>query len=218
MRDDRNRISAFDLDRTLLSVTSSFAFAKFLYARKNFSLTQLSFVLLYTASHKLGYLSIEDVHRCAFDRLFLGMNANKIRQLAQQFVTLSLENLLYFPALERLKKAQLAGEKTVVLSSSPDFLVEPISKQLGVTTCLATQYAVDKDGCFCHISDIVQGHQKAAFVAQMRRETGCEVKDVTAYSDSHHDLEFLKSAGVAVGVNADRKLRAFCKANGWMMI
>ncbi len=212
------KISAFDLDCTLLKVTSSFAFAKFLYAQRYFSFAKIASVVFFTVSHKLGFLSIEEVHQRAFQNFFFGANAIQIRQFAEQFVTLSVDELIYQPAIAKLKEAQRAGEQVAILSSSPDFLVEPIAKRLGVSHCLATQYAVDKDGCFCHISVIVQGRQKANYLDEWRCTSGCAKEQVTAYSDSFHDLEFLQAAGTAVGVNVDRKLKAHCHAHGWAMI
>lgn len=211
-------ISAFDLDHTLISDNSSFRFGLYLCRKRLLPLSALFFILLCYARHSLGLLSIAEMHRKAFQRLFRGRSQELIKQQAEEFLQASFNKLLYLPALEKLKQAQEAGHLTVILSSSPEFIVGPIASRLNVSCWLGTKYAVDKDHHFCHIAHTILSEDKVKFIDELCHQYKCQRHDVTAYSDSHLDLPFLLAAGTAVGVNPDRKLSAFCRQRCWQVI
>lgn len=211
-------ISAFDLDHTLLSKNSSYRFGCYLYRKNKISFASLAFIIGCNIRHGCGLLSITQLHECAFKRLFLGLDATIVRQWALDFIDEHLESLYYAPAIHKLKLAQAAGHLTVLLSSSPDFLVGPIANRLGISLWDATQYAVDKDHRFCHINQLMLGEDKATVLKRLRETHHVLPRDVYAYSDSHLDLPFLISAGIPCGVNPNRHLRSICRRNGWKMI
>lgn len=212
------RISAFDLDRTLFRENSSFCFGIYLYRQKRIPLRSLIFILTCNLRFTLGMLSIQRLHQKAFDHLFRGKALTLVNKWAADFVESNFEHLIYHPACEKLRLAQRSGHMTAILSSSPAFLVEPIAKRFGVSVWQSTEYAVDEDQNFCRISKLVLGEDKARFIAGLLQQQGLCKHDVTAYSDSHHDLPFLEAAGTAVGVNPDRKLRSVCLNKNWTII
>lgn len=213
-----NRLSAFDLDRTLLKKNSSFQFGLYLYRHRHISLRALLFVLSCNIRHSLGWLPIEALHGAAFQRLFKGLSADAVQQWAEDFVADNLDPLIYPPAVDALKQAQQAGHLTVIISSSPRFLVAPIAKRLRADMWEATDYAVDKDRRFCHISKIILGKDKALHMMQLAAHYRIPKQRTIAYSDSHLDLPFMLSAGTAVGVNPNRQLRKACRRNHWPII
>jgi HAD superfamily hydrolase (TIGR01490 family) len=211
-------ISAFDLDGTLLRVNSSYAFAKFL--RKHSQISRITFaqILYHSIKHHFNFLSMEDLHLLAFNLLFLGKSEAYINIWVKRFLADHLDEMLDPTITALLKDAQESGQLTGIFSSSPNFLVEPIAEHFLVDRILATQYKVDKDGKFCKIDSIVLGKNKADYLRVICREIGCARSGVTAYSDSHHDIEFLMASGNPVGVKPNTKLRSHCKKNGWMIL
>lgn len=212
------RINAFDLDHTLLKVNSSFRFGLYLCQQKHISFKSLLFIHLSHLRYSLGLLSLPNLHKQAFEFLFRGRPLPLIEKWVAEFLDAHFEQLIHAPVFDIMKKAQDAGEVVVILSSSPSFLVEPISKRLGVSFWQATQYAVDKDQCFCDIARLILGDDKAKFIADFLKQNKLSRQHVIAYSDSYVDLPFLLSAGTSVGVCPDRKLRAFCINNNWPVI
>jgi len=212
------KISAFDLDKTLLHDNSSFRFGLYLCRKHYLSLRDLTYIIKAHVRHCLGFLSIEALHKEAFKRLFHGRFAPDIHHHVQLFLDQSLDSLLYKPAIEKLKAAKEAGHFLSIVSSAPDFLVEPIAHRLGVSEWYATDYLIDKDQRFCQISRLMLGETKAEVMVQLGHRLGCSREDMAAYSDSHHDLPFLLSAGHAIGVNPNRKLKAICQNNQWPII
>lgn len=181
-------------------------------------MSALAFIVGCNIRYSFGLLSIVNLHKNAFKRLFQGRSSFTIKQWVQEFLAENYEKLLYLPAIQKLKSAQESGHLTVILSSSPNFLVEAVAKELGVSCWYATEYAVDKDQKFCQIASLMLGEGKAAILNGLAKDY-CISKNATyAYSDSHIDLPFLMAAGTAYGVNPNRKLRQICRANHWPIL
>ena len=213
-----DHISIFDLDHTLFNENSSFRFGIYLYQQGIISLASLLFILGCNIRHKLGMITIPQLHQSAFKKLFLGRNASSITDHANHFLDRHFEELTYLPALKKLQTAQNEGHLTIILSSSPDFLVGPIAQRFRVDRWEATRYAVDRELRFCAISKLMLGEDKAKYIEKLLEQLKLSKQNVTAYSDSHVDLPFLMAAGNAVGVNPNKKLKAICKENNWPII
>lgn len=211
-------ISAFDLDHTLLSVNSGYCFGRFLCRKKRLPFSSLLFIIGCCLRHSIGVLSIVQLHESAFKRLFLGRSLPLIKQWAEEFIHEHLDKFLHLDAIEVLNKAQESGHLTAILSSSPDFIVEPIAKRLNVSFWEATRYAVDSNQIFCGIHKILLGEDKAICLNKLASENDIEKNETSAYSDSHLDLPFLLAAGKAYGVNPNRQLRKICLKNNWEII
>lgn len=211
-------ISAFDLDRTLFNSNSSYEFGRYLCRTGHFSNRALIFIFLCNFLYTIKVFSLKRLHRCAFYYLFKGAPVNSIEKWVTAFLDQHFDQMLYEPAIQKLKSAKQAGHLTIILSSSPKFLVEPIAKRLEVSLWGATEYAIDKNGCYSHIKKLMLGQDKACFIEGLHRDLELRVQSVTAYSDSYVDIPFLLSATQAVGVNPDRKLRAFCLLHDWSII
>ncbi len=168
--------------------------------------------------HKLWGLSIEKLHQNVFARLFKGSSKEFVERYVQQFLTQNLNKYLYQPVLQRLKQAQQEGQFIAIISSAPDFLVQPIANLLNVNAWQATEYSCDTDGHYSHLSQIVQGIDKADYTNALVKRLGLSVSALTVYSDSYLDLPVLKIAGKAIAVAPDAVLRRVCKKNNWEII
>ncbi len=209
------KFSAFDLDKTLLSKNSSFEFCKYLYASRFFSFFFVVRSVFYYIWHLYFGLTLEQLHHRVFKKLLRGIDIGTLSRHVSSFLEQEMENLLYFPALERLRLAQHQGHFTMILSNSPSFLVGAIALRLQVDDWKASEYKVDKDQKLCHISHILHGEAKAFWVRKVSSLLGTSEAEITAYSDSHLDLPFLESAGVSVVVNPDSKLKKISKEKNW---
>ena len=121
---DRNlRISAFDLDHTLINDNASYRFGRFLCRKKCLSFRSLLFIISISLLYRTGLLSIETLHKKAFNRLFLGRSAAEIRAWAILFVQENLENILYLPAIAALCSAAVISAPEVLAISLACFLL-----------------------------------------------------------------------------------------------
>ncbi len=213
-----SNLTAFDLDHTLIRGNVSFLFGAHLFRRKQIALLpMIACVGLYLA-HKLFGLSMVTLHREALKRLFLGVSADQMRGEVSIFLDRSFDKFLYPPAVTALRTAQRAGSKVVLLSNSPDFLVEAVAKRLGSDAWRASEYRVDSQGRLCGLVHVLQGRDKARDLIAFARGWAIPRNAITAYSDSFLDIPFLEAAGHAVAVNPDRHLRAYSRTKNWPII
>jgi HAD superfamily hydrolase (TIGR01490 family) len=212
------KLAVFDLDKTLLASNSSYEFCKYLYHQRIISLTQLLYSLNYKVRHELFSLSLEDFHHKVFNKVLLGMPLDVLKKKVPGFLETFLFSSLYLPTLSALFAAQKRGGYTVILSNSPDFLVEPIAHFFQVDEWESTKYTVDKDKRLCKIAKLMEGRNKAAYLAELAGRFQISKENITAYSDSYHDLPFLLEAGCPVAVNPDRKLLKVARLRNWSVI
>jgi HAD superfamily phosphoserine phosphatase-like hydrolase len=211
-------VEAFDLDHTLIKENASFRFGAYLFRKKVFSFFTFLSLIIYYGQYKFFGMSVYDLHHKTFKRLFEGRLCHPIKLYVDAFLDEHFDQLIYQPAMTRLREAQEGQRFTAIFSSSPDFLVEPIAKRLGVHYWKASQYHVNSSGAFQNISKVLEGHDKATLLEILVHDLGLGLESATVYSDSMLDLPFLKAAGKAVAVNPDKKLRTLCLQEGWEMI
>ena len=211
-------LSIFDLDHTLLKKNSSVEFCKYLYKKKKLSFFSVFQSSLYYISHVYLLLSLEELHSKIFKKILQGMCLKDLEKEAAIFVRLYLEDLIYLPASEKLKAAQGQGHFTVILSSSPSFLVGVIAREFQVDEWGASEYLADESMCLCRISSVMQGEGKALYVQEVAKRLSILKKDITAYSDSHLDLPLFMASGTAISVNPNSQLRKLSRRFGWQII
>ncbi|MGZ6297882.1 MAG: HAD family hydrolase [Parachlamydiaceae bacterium] len=210
--------SFFDLDGTLLNVNSSSCFGRYLYQEGVFSTKLYIHLGTIYLLFKMGVLSLLEMQTQIFQKLFRGKPKAFFETHAHSFLDQNFERFLYLPAVKRLKQALANGELVVILSSSPDFLVKLIAERLNVVHWQASIYAIDSLGCFSHLEKLLQGSDKANWVIKFSKQRNLSKCNTTVFSDSILDLPFLKSGGIKIGVNPDRKLRVLCHQNHWEIL
>jgi HAD superfamily hydrolase (TIGR01490 family) len=210
--------SLFDLDHTLLKDNSSYRFGAYLYKHKKIPLSSMLYFVGCYGLHKVGKLSLQGLHEQIFIKLFKNRSLAEFQKYSHTFLDESFESMIYSPALEKLNEAKRMGQLTVILSSSPDFLVKLFAERFGVDRWAGTRYLTNSQQNLTAISEILDGEGKAKFLHALSKEMEIPTAEITAYTDSFLDLPFLKEAGHAVGVNPDNKLRAMCHQYQWDII
>jgi len=208
-------MSVFDLDRTLIRTNSSFSFGQYLYRKK---LLTAAKALQYASCYclfPLGLLNIKQVQEILFRKLFFHQDAFAYAKLAKDFVLDMAPKLIYKPAVHYLNSAKQQGQQTIILSSGPDFLVKCFAEYFGVDAWAATVYSTDSNHRFSAIGPWMLPQDKKRCIETL---TDVSKKNITAFSDSFHDLPFLKAAGKAIAVNPDRRLRQFARKQVWQII
>jgi len=214
----KKKISAFDLDHTLIQGNSSIGFCRYLFKQKALPLSVLLSSFLYSIRHRFLGMSLSELHHSVFNNILLGKPFELMEKYVDKFVHECIQASLYIPAFARLKRAQQLGHFTMILSNSPSFLVQRFAKRLGVNTYFATEYVMDEQKRFKKIKRILEGKDKAHYIKKMAKKLGIILEEITAYSDSFLDLEFLQVAGNPIAVNPDKKLREISVQNQWRII
>ena len=212
------RVAVFDLDRTLLPGSSLVALARSMVAKGLMSRRRLVGGLVREAAFRrrgatdaealqlrdqaLGY--VEGLDARVLDSLLADVG----RRLAKQVRP---------AAAQVVRRHLVAGDFVIVLSASPQPLVEAVAasvgahRAVGTRACIADgRYTGTLDGPFCY------GVGK---LARLHQDIGADVvRDAAAYADSISDLPLLQACRTPVVVNPDRALRDVAARRGWSVV
>lgn len=110
-----------------------------------------------------------------------------------------------------------AGDLCVVVSASPQELVETAARALGAQRAVGTRAEV-VHGCFTGRLEGPFCHGRGKVARLWLEVTTADLSKATAYSDSASDLPMLQAASRPVAVNPDRRLRKAAMAAGWPVV
>lgn len=210
------KIAVFDLDHTLVDGNASYFFGKYLYRKGVLSLRETLTAIYFYALHKAGWLSLDRLHEKIFNAVFLGRSELLFSSHAKEFVA---KWRAYFPkAVDELHLLQKSGYETLLLSSSPDFIVRLFAKELNFTNFGATVYQNNEKGLFSSLGPVMDGEKKASYLSGYIQGSSDKIQALSAYSDSVLDLPLLKAVKEPVAVNPDSYLRTHAEASGWRII
>ena len=207
----------FDLDKTVIAGSSSFALSR---AFLDGGLLTRTGALrgLYA---QLGYLSFGADHdqtermKDRLARLSRGWDVAHTEAVVAAALEEHIRPVVYAEAVELIAAHRAAGEDVVIVSASSEAVVRPIAGLLGADHVIATRPVV-ADGRFTdRLEFYAYGPTKASAIRELAEERGYDLASSHAYSDSITDLPMLEAVGRPVAVNPDRALRRHAVANGW---
>ncbi|HLH57545.1 MAG TPA: HAD-IB family hydrolase [Streptosporangiaceae bacterium] len=210
----------FDLDKTIISRSSTLAFTRSFYRHGLISRGAVIRGALAQAVFKragAGHQRMERIRRQA-SRLCRGWPAESVREIVLRELDRIIVPYLYAEARVLVSEHRAAGRDVVVVSASGHEVVDPIAALLGVTTVIATRMVI-ADGCYTgDVAFYAYGEAKAAKIRELAAERGYRLADCYAYSDSITDLPMLEAVGHPTAVNPDRALRRAATARGWPIL
>ncbi len=115
-----------------------------------------------------------------------------------------------------LDEHRWAGRPIVLATTSPEDLVAPFARMLGLDAVIATRYDAE-DGRYTGRIDgpFVWGVGKLAAVRRWAADQGVDLAASSAYSDSVFDVPLLSSVGHPVAVHPDTRLRLVATVARW---
>lgn len=142
-----------------------------------------------------------------------GLAPEDVGAWAEAFIGESPLSALRASVLERLEGHRRAGDRLVLLTGAPDFLAAPLARRLNIAHCIATVCA-RANGRYATAPPVEHpyGADKPRLAAALCRSLGEELRDASAYADSHADLALLEAVGRPVAVRPDARLR------GWELL
>jgi HAD superfamily hydrolase (TIGR01490 family) len=124
--------------------------------------------------------------------------------------------LAYAEALALIDSHRRAGRRVVVISASPEEIVRPLCRYLGIDDVIATRTQVGDDDRYTGTIELyAYGPAKAEAMIEMARSEGIDLSESYAYSDSMTDIPMLEAVGHAVVVNPDSELEKIAIERGW---
>ncbi len=211
----RSQAAIFDLDRTIISVSSGpdvqHHLAEHGLGRAG---TALSDFLFQSFNHLGESGLIMQLARFAA-RTAKGKSVEQMLEAATAAAA-DLEELVLPYARQLFDEHHNAGRLLVLATTSPASLVEPFAQKVGFDALLATRWEVE-DGVFTGALDgrFVWARGKALEVRDWARANDVSLRGSWAYSDSYYDAPLLSSVGNPVAVNPDPRLAVLAVLKKW---
>ncbi|MEO0229044.1 MAG: HAD family phosphatase [candidate division WOR-3 bacterium] len=199
-----NKACFFDLDGTLIpNPSSEVRVLRVLF--KNFVISPSGIVMWFLESI-FRYKNFKNSKA-----YYQGLQVDTIRTLVNK----KLKNLRGFvctDALEYIKKKQNEGYKIYLISGTPHFIAEAISKNIEFSKVYSSELEIRKGKFTGRIVSIIPfGKNKETIVKEIAKKDPIDLKESIAFGDSYFDLPFLLSTGSYFAVNPDKKLRRLVK-------
>jgi len=208
----------FDLDKTVIAKASMVAFGKPLY-RAGLVSRWLVLRALYGQVVYL-YLGADEFRmarmRESVLRISKGWDQAHVSAIVAETLIEVIEPIVFDEALDLINEHRDAGRRVFIVSASPNEIVAPLARYLGVDEAIATRAEIDEAGRY---TGNVEFYSYGAFKAEAMREIaerqGIDLAGSYAYSDSATDLPMLEAVGHPVVVNPDRELARVAQQRGW---
>ena len=217
------QLALFDLDGTLLAGDTDVLWCEFLIdegvlERETFAAANESIADRYARGE------IAPAEFASFYAATLaGRSAREWTPIRDRFVAAAIAPRLGAASFDLVERHRAAGERVVLTTATNRFLTEPIAARLGIADLIATDLELGAAGEFTgRLSGTVNMRQgKVARMKAWLAEHGLDDSSLaaaTCYSDSINDLPLLCSAGRAIVVDPDSRLRAEALRRGWPVI
>jgi HAD superfamily hydrolase (TIGR01490 family) len=210
----------FDLDKTIIAKSSTLAFGKPFYQS---GLINRRTVLRSAYAQFVFALAGADEEQMDRMRSFItamctGWDVNQVKDVVAETLHDIIDPLVYDEAVELIERHKAEGRDVIIVSSSGEEVVEPISAMVGADHAIATRMVVADGKYTGEIAHYVYGAGKAEAIENFAAARGYALAESYAYSDSVTDLPMLEAVGHPYAVNADRALRKAALERGWPML
>ena len=207
----------FDLDKTIISKSSSLALSRPMYRAGMVTRGQL----VRGAYAQLVYALVGADER-KMDRLKEGLlqltkgwDRAEVERLVRDVIIDAIDPYVYQEALDLMALHRSEGRAVYIVSSSPEEVVRPLARHFGVAGVLATRARI-VDGLYTgELEFYCAGEGKAEAVRSIAERVGVDLEHSYAYSDSIADLPMLEAVGHPVAVNPDKELRKQAEEREW---
>lgn len=208
----------FDLDKTVIARASMVAFgpsfqragmlSRWLVARALYA--QLVYLYFGADEKRMARL------RASALRVTTGWEQARVSEIVRDTLEQVIEPIVFSEALELIRGHQAAGRKVFIVSASPEEIVAPLARYLGVDEAIATRSKLDDQGRYTgEVEFYSYGASKVEAMERLAARDGFDLADCWAYSDSATDLPMLSAVGHPVVVNPDRDLAKVARQNDW---
>lgn len=210
----------FDLDRTLISGSSTFVLGVAAWRSGLVPRRQFAADVWAALAFRLRGASDETSHGVR-DRILgavRGVRRDDLVGLNSATVPTLLDRVRP-EARTLVDRHRSAGRATYIVSAAPVELVDPLARALGMTGGVGTVSEV-VDGVYTGrlVGSFCYGEGKVEAITELARWEGLALDQCYAYSDSASDLPMLEAVGHPVAVNPDARLERIARRNGWPIV
>jgi HAD superfamily hydrolase (TIGR01490 family) len=218
---DRRIVAAFfDLDKTIISRSSTLAFGPSFYRHGLISRGDAIRTAFAQLVFRIGGADPQRMERirCQVSDMCRGWQADRVREIVSRHLDDTILPLVYADAQRLIAAHATAGQDVVIVSTSGMEMVAPIGDLLGASEVIATQMEVAEGRYTGEMEFWAYGEAKACRVRELAAARGYRLQDCYAYSDSVTDLPMLETVGHPRAVNPDRALRRIARERQWPVL
>lgn len=208
----------FDLDKTIIARSSTLAFTRPMFRAGMLGGTTLAKAGIAQAYYRAFGAAEGQLERVKDElaNLIRGWERQEVVDLVEETVDEVVTPMVYAEALAVVDNHRKAGHRVVVISASPEEIVRPLCRHLGIEEIIATRSEVDDEGRYTgNIEFYAYGENKARAMQELAEREGIDLDASYAYSDSATDLPMLEAVGHPVVVNPDAVLGQVASERGW---
>jgi HAD superfamily hydrolase (TIGR01490 family) len=207
----------FDLDRTLISRSSSLSLAPAFHSRGllprgdrlKAALAQLVFMRYGAGTARVGQTAESGM------AVLKGLPVEVLHEIVAGAVDSAFKPYVYGDALALVTSHRERNERCYIVSAALQEVVDVLVAELGLDGGLGSTAEIE-DGVYTgKLLRRLDGRAKADAVTELARSEGIDLHESSAYSDSSSDVPFLEVVGHPVAVNPDRRLRRVAAERGW---
>ena len=210
----------FDLDKTIISRSSTLAFVPSFYRHGLISGVQAARGIFAQLVFRIGGADHNQMERIKeqVGRLCCGWQVERVADIVAAHLADTIGPIIYAEARRLLEAHREAGRDVIIVSTSGQEMVRPIGAMLGASETIATRMR-HADGRYTgELEFYAYGEAKADRIRELAAERGYRLSDCFAYSDSVTDLPMLETVGHPHAVNPDRHLRKIASERGWPVL
>ncbi len=208
----------FDLDKTIIARSSTLAFTRPMFRAGLLGGTTLAKAGIAQAYYRAFGAAEGHLERVKdeLSNLIRGWEREEVMALVTETVDEVVTPMVYAEALAVVDRHRKSGHRVVVISASPEEIVRPLCRHLGIDEIIATRSEVDEEGRYTgNIEFYAYGDNKAVAMREFAEREGIDLDASYAYSDSATDLPMLEAVGHPVAVNPDSALAGIASERGW---
>ena len=211
-------LALFDLDETLLAGDSDYLWGQHLVEqgvvdREIYEQTNRQFYEQY----KQGSLDIYEFSRFAFKPLS-EHPIETLKQWRTDFVNQKIKPIMTSKGLHAVEKHRQAGDHIIIITSTNQFITQPIAELYNVHQLIATRPQMIEGKYTGELDVPCFAHHKIDRLNEWLQESGLDLQGSYGYSDSHNDLPLLKAVDNPYAVDPDEKLRQHAEQANWNII
>jgi HAD superfamily hydrolase (TIGR01490 family) len=216
--DHRAEAAFFDLDKTIIAKAAMAAFRGPLY--DGGVLTKRAILRALFAQIVYFHLGASETRltrlRGALLKVTRGWDRSQVREIVDETLERIVDPIIYAEAIELIEFHRDLGRLVVVVSASPEEIVVPLARHLGVSTTIASRAEVDGENRYTgEMAFYAYGPFKADAMRDLAATRALDLDRSFAYSDSFTDVPMLEVVGHPVAVNPDRVLANLARERGW---
>jgi HAD superfamily hydrolase (TIGR01490 family) len=221
LKANKRRAAFYDLDGTLVDLNLVHA-AVFTLANVGEWTGRVSYLIGFAARIPRLYIAEQRDRRLLNTVLFeafKGLSRDRLFSLGEEYCERILVSHLYPRAVELIEANREAGIEPVLVTGSPDFIVAPLARHLGISDFAANRFVFSRGRATGRLAEpVMAGDDKAVWCAEYAAAHDIDLADCWGYADSHYDTAFLAALGHPVAVNPDRRLRAAALSRQWPVL